>query len=210
MTRTTEILIATSNEGKVREIARAFDGLPLTIRTLHDFPFIQLVNEVGATYEDNAISKAVGYAAQTGLYAVADDSGLEVDALDGRPGFLSARYGGTELSEVERNQTLLSSLAHTDTNARTGRFRSIAVLAEPAKENSKAAGVVAVTKGVCEGTIASTARGTHGFGYDSVFIPNGYDKTFGELADSIKNEISHRAQSMLQMRTVLRDLLDQT
>jgi XTP/dITP diphosphohydrolase len=206
----TQILIATSNEGKVREITRAFTDLPLALRTLRDFPFVRFVEEIGETYEENAISKAIGYSAQTGLYAVADDSGLEVDALDGDPGFFSARYGGGELAENERNLKLLSSLAHIDINGRAARFVSVVVLAEPLKDKPNAARVLAVTKGVCEGTIAFTSQGAHGFGYDSIFIPNGHDKTFGELPDSVKNRISHRAQSLLKIRTVLKELLEQT
>src|SRR5918994_6178164 len=106
MVRSSEILIATSNEGKAREITRVIAGLPLKIRSLKDFKPLHIVDELGETYEDNAIAKAIGYAAQTGLYAIADDSGLEVDALNGYPGFLSARYGGTGLSDVERNHKL--------------------------------------------------------------------------------------------------------
>ena len=205
----TEILIATSNDGKTREIKRALRGLPLTILTLHDFPFVRVVEEIGASYEENAISKALGYAAQTGIYALADDSGLEVNALDGGPGFLSALYGRTGLSDVERSQKLLSSLAHTDIHGRGARFVSVAALAQPFP-NQNVARVRALTKGSCEGVIALTSRGEHGFGYDSIFVPNGYSETFGELADSIKNRISHRAQSMMQMRIVLKRVLEKT
>ena len=203
----TEIVIATSNKGKTREIRRALEGLPLSIYTLDDFPFVRAVDEAGRTYEENARSKALAYAAQTGLYALADDSGLEVNALDGRPGFLSARYGGTGLSDVERNEKLLSALAHIDGNRRAARFVSVAVLAQPLQVAENAARVVAVTRGICEGAIAFTSRGEHGFGYDSIFLPHGYYETFGELQDSVKNEISHRAQSMMKMRTILKFLL---
>lgn len=204
-----EILIATSNEGKAREITRALSGLPLQIRALKDFPSLHVVDEAGATYEENAVAKAVSYAAQTGLYAVSDDSGLEVDALHARPGFLSARFRGTGLSEVESNHKLLASLAQIDVSGRTARFVSVAVLAEPSQCDKTTACVIATSKGICEGTIAATSRGGHGFGYDSIFIPKGHNQTFGEMSDSIKNRISHRAQSMLHMRAFLKDLLEQ-
>ncbi|HKO42560.1 MAG TPA: non-canonical purine NTP pyrophosphatase [Pyrinomonadaceae bacterium] len=205
-----ELLIATSNEGKAREITRAFSGLPLQIRSLKDFPSLHLVDEQGVTYEENAIAKAVGYAGQTGLYAIADDSGLEVDALDGRPGFLSARYGGAALSDVERNNKLLTSLAHIDVSERTARFVSVAVLAKPSEDTMPAARVLGIERGICEGKIALTQRGDHGFGYDSVFIPRGYNESFGELTDSIKDRISHRAQSILRIRALLKHLITQT
>jgi XTP/dITP diphosphohydrolase len=204
-----EILIATSNEGKAREIKCALTRFPLTILTLRDFPSVQKIEETGETYEENAISKAVEYSAQTGLYAIADDSGMEVSALGGRPGVFSARYGGTGLSDSERNQRLLSSLANTDSNGRAARFVSVAVLAQPPEGNANAACVLAVTKGICAGAIAFSSRGEHGFGYDSIFIPNGHDQTFGELADSIKNEISHRAQCIMQLQSVVTYLLEQ-
>src|SRR5688572_7810244 len=112
------ILIATTNDGKVREISRALSGLPLQIVSLKSFTPLHIIDELGETYEENAIAKAVGYAAQTGLYTIADDSGLEVDELNGCPGFLSARYGGTGLSDAERNHKLLTTLAHLNLSKR--------------------------------------------------------------------------------------------
>ena len=205
-----KILIATTNEGKARELSRALSGLPLQILSLKTFTSLHIVDERGRTYEENAIAKAIGYAAQTGLYAIADDSGLEVDALDGCPGFLSARYGGTGLSDVERNHKLLTSLAHIDASKRAARFVSIAVLAKPSQDPSTTGCLLATARGVCEGRIAFTSRGDNGFGYDSIFIPSGYNKSFGELSDSIKNQISHRSRSMLPIRAFLKDLLLQT
>ena len=204
-----ELLIATSNEGKSREISRVLSPLPIQIRSLRDFPFLHLVDETAETYEENAIAKAVGYAAQTGLYALADDSGLEVDALAGRPGVLSARYGGIALLDVDRNQKLLTSLAHIDGPNRAARFVSVAVLAKPSEDTTTKGTVLAVERGICEGRIALTQRGDHGFGYDSIFIPNGYHESFGELTDLIKDKISHRAQSMLRMRAFLEHLIRQ-
>ena len=205
-----KILIATSNKGKAREISRALSGLPFQILSVRDFASLQIVEERGETYEENAIAKAIGYAGQTGLYALADDSGLEVDVLDGYPGYLSARYGGTGFSDVERNQKLLTSLSHIDLSKRAARFVSIAVLAKPSEDAAMPGCVLAIKRGVCEGRIAFTSRGDHGFGYDPIFIPSGYNESFAELPESIKDQISHRAQSMLQMRSFLKDLLKQT
>lgn len=210
ITGPSKILIATSNQGKAREISRALKGLPLQILSLKDFTSLHTVDERGETYEENAIAKAVGYADQTGLYALADDSGLEVDALDGYPGFLSARYGGAGLSDPERNHKLLRSLAHVEELKRAARFVSIAVLAKPSRDTSTPVNVLSIERGVCEGSISFTPRGDHGFGYDPIFIPSGYNESFGELPDSIKDQISHRAQSMLHMRAFLRNLLPQT
>ena len=204
-----DILIATSNAGKAREITRALSGLPLQIRWLKGFSSLDIVNERGATYEENAVAKAIAYAAQTGLHAIADDSGLEIDALDGHPGVLSARYGGIGLSEAQRNHKLLTSLTHIDEPKRAARFVSIAVLAKPSEDTATTGRVLAIEKGICEGSIAFTSRGDHGFGYDSIFIPRGYHESFGELPDSIKDRISHRAKSMFQVRSFLKKLLEQ-
>lgn len=204
------ILIATTNDGKTREISRALSGLPLQIVSLKSFTSLHIVDELGETYEENAIAKAIGYAAQTGLYTIADDSGLEVDELNGCPGFLSARYGGTGLSDAERNHKLLTSLAHLDVSKRAARFVSVAVLAKPSADSSTTEGVLAITRGICEGSIAFTSRGDHGFGYDCIFIPSGHNESFGELPDSIKDKVSHRAQSMLYIRAFLEKLLKQT
>ena len=201
--RSFKILSATSNEGKAREISSALRGLSLQILSLKDFPSLHIVEEQGANYSENAIAKATSYAAQTGINALADDSGLEVDALGGCPGVHSARYGGIGVSDVERNHKLLTSLAPIDTSERAARFVSIVVLAKPSEDRSLAGCVLAIERGVCEGKIALTSRGDHGFGYDPIFIPSGYNETFGELPDSIKRQISHRAQSLFKMRTFL-------
>src|SRR5687768_167960 len=204
------ILIATTNDGKAREISRALSGLPLQTVSLKSFKSLPTVDERGETYEENAIAKAIGYAGQTGLFTIADDSGLEVDALGGCPGILSARYGGTELSDAERNCKLLASVAHIHALKRAAQFVSVAVLAKPSEDTSTTGCVLALARGICGGKLAVTSRGDHGFGYDCIFIPSGYNETFGELPDSIKDQISHRAQSMLQIRAVLERLLKQT
>jgi XTP/dITP diphosphohydrolase len=208
--RPSKILIATSNEGKAREISRALNGLPLQILSLKNLRSVKIVDEQGETYEENAIAKAIGYSSQTGLYAIADDSGLEVDALDGYPGVVSARYGGIGLSDVERNHKLLTSLVHIESSKRAARFVSYAVLAKPSEDTSTTGSVLAIARGICEGRIGFTSSGENGFGYDSIFIPSGYRESFGELHDSIKDLISHRAQAMFQIRAFLKNLLTQT
>ena len=207
--RRAEILIATSNLGKAREITRALGLLPFKMRTLKEFHFVRPVEETGESYQENATAKALGYAAQTGLYALADDSGLEVDSLRGGPGVRSARFGGSEISDVERNHMLLMSLGHTS-SSRRARFVCVSVLAEPSRGGVNSARILAVTNGVCQGKISYVPRGMNGFGYDSVFIPNGHDLTFGELSDSIKDRISHRAQALFQMRNFLKTLNTRT
>lgn len=204
-----EVLVATSNKGKASEIRRVLKGLPFKIRTLRDFPFLHSVEELGESYQENATTKAIGYSAQTGMYTLADDSGLEVHALHGRPGIHSARFGGTKISDVERNQLLLMSLLHTHIH-RAARFVTVAVLAAPEQSKPPTVRVLHTAKGICEGVIASTSRGQNGFGYDSIFIPNGYDRTFGELSDEIKNRVSHRTQAFLQMRDFLTWVSNQT
>lgn len=199
----TEILIATSNEGKIREIKQALLGLPLQFRMLNEISDIRAVSEVGSTYEENATLKALGYAKQTGLYALADDSGLEVDVLGGLPGLYSGRYGSVGGSNSRRNQQLLSALEGIEIARRTARFVSLMVLAGPIAESKTRRCVLTVTTGVCVGRIAFTERGSNGFGYDPVFVPEGYQETFGELTHVVKNRISHRAQALFQARRFL-------
>ena len=207
-----ELLIATYNAGKIRELERALRGLPITPRYLADFPDISPVDETGKTYEDNAVLKAVAYCERTGLYALADDSGLEVDALDGRPGVKSARFGGENASDADRTAKLLQELLAFEGSERTARFvcfMSLAAAPSTAAGDTPAPRILNISKGTCEGTIADAPRGTGGFGYDPVFIPTGYDKTFGELSSEIKAELSHRAKALSAMRLFLTQFLGQ-
>lgn len=198
-----DVLIATGNEGKIREIKQALHGLPLGFRLLNDFPGLRSVNEVGATYEENAKLKALDYSRQTRIFALAEDSGLEVDALGRLPGLHSARYGGVVMSDAARIERLLASLAGVEVSKRTARFVSFMVLAGPVRRRDDQQRVLSVTSGVCQGRIARAPRGPNGFGYDPVFVPEGYQETFGQLSEVIKNRISHRAQALLQMRLFL-------
>ena len=192
-----QLLIATSNEGKRAELELLLSDLPVALLDLRNFPDIQPIAETGATFVENASLKAFGYAAQTGLLTLADDSGLEVDALDGAPGVRSARYAGDSASDVERVQALLAALAFVDETKRSARFVSAVVIADRNRE------ILNVSVGECEGRIAISARGQRGFGYDPVFIPNGSDVTFGELKPEIKNQISHRARALAATRAYL-------
>jgi XTP/dITP diphosphohydrolase len=195
----TELLIATSNAGKVREALPLLDGLPLRWRSLAEFPGIAEVEETGATFAENAALKATAYAAQTGLWTLADDSGLEVDALGGAPGIFSARYGGKGASDAERIARLLDELSRTGDSERRARFVCVIAIADPD------ARLVNTSTGTCEGSIAFAPRGEGGFGYDPVFIPDGYQESFGELPPELKQRISHRARALGAARSFLFD-----
>ncbi len=195
--RFSELLIATSNPGKIRELESLLSALPLRLRGLDEFPSVEEVAETGNTFAENAALKATGYAQQTRLWTLADDSGLEVEALDGAPGVFSARYGGPRASDADRVQLLLHELRHTSDAQRRARFTAVVVIADPS------ARVLNVAQGVCEGHLADALRGTNGFGYDPIFIPDGYQQTFGELSTEIKHSISHRARALEATRSFL-------
>jgi XTP/dITP diphosphohydrolase len=190
-----ELLIGTGNRGKAAEIQRALGDLGISFLTLADLDRAQTVNESGVTYEENAILKAKGYARQSGHWTLADDSGLEVDALDGAPGVLSARFAGTTATDRNRIEFLLAQLAPA-TN-RAARFVSVVALSDPTSR------VVNVECGVCEGEIIDSPCGNSGFGYDPIFIPHGFNATFGELSSDIKDAVSHRGKALRAMRTFL-------
>ena len=149
------------------------------------------------TYAENAIAKAKFYAAATGMLALADDSGLEVAALGGAPGVYSARYAGVGASDADRRQLLLAELAKVDSGIRQARFVAAVAIVDPNGE------VLNLSEGICEGTIIFESRGTSGFGYDPLFVPDGYDQTFAELPDEVKNRISHRARALMRTRDSL-------
>lgn len=185
-----ELLVATRNAGKVRELALSLAPLPLRLRTLCEFANINEVNETGCTFAENAALKARSYASQTGLPTLADDSGLEVDALNGAPGIFSARYAGEAASDGERVARLLAELARTHDQKRRAAFVCALAIADPQKDSLQ------IWTGRCAGRIAPAPRGGNGFGYDPVFIPDGYALTFGELGDDVKQRISHRARAL--------------
>jgi XTP/dITP diphosphohydrolase len=193
-----ELLIATNNAGKIRELTGLLANLPLRLRQLSEFPHIQEVEETGKTFAENAALKARLYGRQANLWTLADDSGLEVDALGGAPGVLSARYAGQNATDVERNARLLAELSLTNDERRTARFICVIALYEPATE------AMEIFNGTCEGHIAQHPRGSNGFGYDSLFIPTGYAHTFGELPDVVKQQISHRSRALAVVRLYLK------
>ena len=193
-----QLLIATGNRGKLREFKELFGELKLDLIGLDYFKGIVEVEETGTTFAENAALKAGGYAIQTGRVTLADDSGLEVEALEGRPGVLSARYGGPHRTFAERMSMLLDELDRRGDQPRRARFvAAIAVADETGK-------ILQSVQGLCTGAIAREARGGGGFGYDPLFIPDGYDQTFGELPDGVKRKISHRGRAFLQIIPFLR------
>lgn len=193
------LVIATRNSGKLFELRELLRDLPLTLRELNSFPSIESVEETGATFSENACVKARAYAEQTRSLVLADDSGLEVSSLGGAPGVYSARYAGDGASEAQRTEKLLAVLSKSPSD-RAARFVSAVAIA-----NSDGR-ILNVSVGVCEGHIANAPRGSNGFGYDPVFIPDGYGQTFGELSADVKNQISHRARALKGALDFMRSL----
>jgi len=195
------ILVATMNAGKLREYERLLaDVQGLELETMASLADPVDVVEDRDTFRGNALKKATEIAKVAGIPCLADDSGLEVDALGGRPGVYSARYAGEDASDAQNNAKLLDELSDTADQQRTARFRcAIAVVDESGSE-------LATVDGACEGRIGREPRGTHGFGYDPLFVPDGYTQTMAELGPETKNEISHRAQAAAKLVPFLRQL----
>lgn len=191
-----KILLATNNRDKVTELRHALNGLNVQILTRDDYPGIPEVEEDGATLEENALKKARALSAATGLPAIGDDTGLEVDALNGAPGVYSSRFAGPDVTYEENVQELLRRMKDVPAGDRAARFRCVIALVEPS-------GAEILVEGTCEGTILTERRGTGGFGYDPVFLVPSTGRTFAELTVEEKNEISHRGKAMARMRRVL-------
>ena len=194
-----ELVLATRNRHKGEELAALLGGLGITIRTLDEFPDAPEVVEDGDTCEANAIKKARTIAEFTGLPAVADDTGLEVDALDGRPGIYAARYAGDDATYEDNCRKLLQELTGVPCERRTARFLTVAAIALPSGE-------IRVVQGMLEGKIADEACGTLGFGYDPLFLIPELGKTLAELSPDQKNAISHRAKAFTQAKDLLREM----
>jgi XTP/dITP diphosphohydrolase len=194
------LLLGTRNPGKVIEIVNILADSGWSLSSLQQFPNVGEAEENFMTFAENAIAKAQFYSSATGLCALADDSGLEVAALGGAPGVFSARYAGADASDADRRALLLSELMKVGDRERRARFVAVVAIATPDGN------VLNLSEGICEGTITHAPRGTGGFGYDPLFIPDGYDQTFAELPDTIKNQISHRARALLGTRTFLSQL----
>jgi XTP/dITP diphosphohydrolase len=191
------LLLGTRNPGKVIEIKSILADSGWSFTSLQDFPDVGEAEENFSTFAENAIAKAQFYASATGLCALADDSGLEVAALGGAPGVLSARYAGENATDADRRALLLSELTKISAPDRRPRFVAVVAIAHPNGE------VLNVSEGICEGTITHAPRGTNGFGYDPLFIPDSYSQTFAELPNTIKNLISHRARALFNTKTFL-------
>jgi len=192
-----ELLFATRNANKTEEIQRIL-GPQFNVTDLAAHPEIPHIAETGKTFEDNAILKAVAVSKHMPGFVIADDSGLEVEALGGAPGIHSARYAGMNATDQEKTDKLLEELTRVGAtkNARRARFRCVLALA--CKGN-----VLGAFEGIIKGQIADRPRGSHGFGYDPIFIPDGFQQTFGELAPAEKNQLSHRARALERLRTFL-------
>ena len=190
------LVLATLNRAKGRELAALIDDVPFEVRALGEFPGATLPEETEDSYRDNALLKARAAAGLTGAWVLADDSGLEVDALGGAPGVLSARYGGSGLDDAGRCTLLLEALAGVPPEKRTARFRCVVAIVDPAGREHLAEGVV-------EGLIAEAPRGTGGFGYDPVFVYPPLGRTFAELLPSEKARVDHRGRAVRAARRIL-------
>jgi len=183
------LVVATRNRGKLAEIRELLSRLDVTVEALDDYPGAPEPRETGATFRENAVIKAVAAASFTREVAVADDSGLVVDALGGAPGVMSARYGGDGASDQNKYERLLAQMAGIPDAERSARFVCVIAVASPD-------GPVSSAEGVVEGMIARAPRGTGGFGYDPVFLIPELSMTFGELPSAVKNTMSHRARAL--------------
>lgn len=194
-----ELVLATRNRDKVKELVALLGDLGVTIHTLDEFPDAPDVVEDGDTCEANAVKKARTIAEFTGLPAVADDTGLEVDALGGRPGVYAARYAGDDATYDDNWRKLLRELMGVPREQRTARFLTVAAVALPSDG-------VRTTQGILEGMIAEEASGTLGFGYDPVFLIPELGKTLAQLSTGQKNTVSHRAKAFTQAKDLLREM----
>lgn len=195
-----EIVIASHNLHKIREFRDMLKPFRhIDVQSLLNFPEYTLPEETGTTFKENAILKAVDAAKALGRWVIADDSGLTIPALNGAPGVYSRRYAGADATDAENCQKLLKSMSNLSDDQRLGIFECALALASPQKLEK-------CVSGTCEGTIAYQARGRHGFGYDSLFIKNDYDKTFAELDEQTKNRISHRRKAFEKLSIFLETL----
>ncbi len=195
------LVLATRNRHKVREITDLLGDLPVDLLSLDGFPDVTPVQETGATLEENAVLKATSIARATAFLSLADDSGLEVDALGGAPGVHSSRFAGEGASYEDNNRKLLSLMENLPPEKRKARFRCVAALAEPS-------GVVKLFQGTCDGWIDREPRGSFGFGYDPVFVVPEWGQTLAELGPEVKNRISHRANAIANVKQYLQQIIN--
>ncbi len=192
------IILATRNPGKFREISAILANLPIRIVSLMEYPAIPDIEEDGITLEENALKKARKVFLETNIPALADDTGLEVYSLKMAPGVWSARYAGENVSYDDNNRKLLRELKKLPAKDRGARFRSVAAFVAADYEKT--------TEGICTGKIANGLRGSGGFGYDPLFIPDGYNVTYAEMLMDEKNKTSHRARAFMEMKKVLSEI----
>jgi XTP/dITP diphosphohydrolase len=200
------IVLATSNHGKIQELRALLADLPVQFLSVSEVLGEQpSIVEDGATFEANALIKARAVARSTRTLALADDSGLEVDALGGRPGVRSARFAHERATDAENNAALLREMENIEEGARGARFRCVLALINPWQESE-----IHVAEGSCEGSIARAPRGNGGFGYDPLFIVTGQDgKAMAELSEDDKNKVSHRARAVSALRSILLKLVNE-
>ena len=199
---TTKVVIASRNEHKIDEMRRILNeaGLSLDLVGIQEFPDLPDVDETGTTFAENALLKAREICAFTGIPAIADDSGLCVDALGGMPGIFSARWAGTNGNDLANLQLLLAQISHVAPDRRTASFRCAAAIVMPS-------GAEEVVEGIMRGRIIDTPRGTNGFGYDPIFIAEGYSLTTAEMDSASKDAISHRGLAIAALAPTLAQLL---
>lgn len=194
-----DIILATQNKHKVVEIAEIMKDVPIRLLTLADFPNIPDIEETGDTFAENALLKARAVFQKTNLITLSDDSGLEVDALNGAPGIYSARFAGETKSAAANNAKLLRELQNVPDAQRTAQFRCVVAIVTPDFEKT--------VEGIVRGKIIRAPRGEGGFGYDPLFVPDGYSQTFAELGAEVKNRISHRAKAFTAAKEMLKQLI---
>ena len=194
-----KLLIATKNKGKIEEIRALLRDIPILLLPLSSFPDLPDVLEDGATFRENALKKARIIAHSSGIVTIADDSGLCIDALDGRPGVLSARYGGERATDSEKCALILEEMDQVPEHLRTARFVCIIALITPQGEEK-------VFEGTCEGRIIREMRGRAGFGYDPIFYHPDSGHTFAEMDSEKKNRVSHRGRALHELRDYFKEL----
>jgi len=193
---TEKLLLATNNKGKLEELRAMLGNVPFELLSPDQLGLMLDVDEYCKTYASNAIIKAKAFAKASGLLTLADDSGLEVDALGGAPGVLSARYAGPSASDAERIDHLLNKLSDIPEDKRTARFICVIAIVSPS-------GSVRLCSGSCRGRITTAPHGTNGFGYDPIFFFPKLNKTMAELSAEVKNRISHRARAAMRAHQIL-------
>ena len=191
-----ELVVATRNKDKLREIKALLKELPVEVFSLDLFKGVPRVMEDGRTFKDNAVKKAVQVSKFLKKFTVADDSGLEVEYLNGDPGVYSARYSGKGATYRSNNEKLLRLLKRVPLAKRKACFKCVIAAADKGR-------VIGVAEGVCAGKICFTSKGDNGFGYDPIFIPDGYKKTFAEMGPALKNKISHRSKALAKAKKII-------